>query len=363
MYARSGIEQAPLQTYVTAALFAPSRSVVPKIVGKTTLVSCVKRSPPRSQHWSALLLTLEGHSDWVLAIQFSPDGKRLASASRDKKVIVWDVSTGAKQHTLGGHSDRVNALQFSPDGSKLASASDDNKVIVWNPSIGARLHTLEGHSGVVTAVQFSPDGSKLASASHDNKVIVWNTSTGARLHTLGGHSDWVEDVQFSPDGSKLASASDDKKAMVWDASTGAHLHTLEGHSAWVKAVQFSRDGKKLASASSDEQVILWDVNTTSQIENIDVGGYVSDLAFSADGCYLKTNIGSFKLRSTVETPHDDTTYSLHLQIQEAWIFRYGHKLIWLPQELRPLELATAVRGAIVTFGYSSGAVLFWEICA
>jgi WD40 repeat protein len=65
---------------------------------KTTLVSYVKRSPPTSEHWSALLLTLEGHSDVVNAVQSSLDGSKLASASDDKKVIVWDASTGAQLH-------------------------------------------------------------------------------------------------------------------------------------------------------------------------------------------------------------------------------------------------------------------------
>jgi WD40 repeat protein len=165
MYARSGIEQAPLQVYVSAALFAPSRTVLREVGGKTTLVSSVKRSPPTPEHWGALLLTLV-HSGAVTAVQFSPDGSKLASASSDGKVMVWNPSTGAHLHTLEDHSGWVNAVQFSPDGNKLASASASwhNNVMVWDPSTGARLHTLEGHSGEVMAVQFSPDGNKLASA-------------------------------------------------------------------------------------------------------------------------------------------------------------------------------------------------------
>jgi WD40 repeat protein len=135
MYARSGIEQAPLQVYVSAALFAPSRTVLREVGGKTTLVSYVKRSPPTLERWSALLLTLEGHSGGVLAVEFSPDGSKLASASDDKKVMLWDPSTGAHLHTLEGHSGRVRAVQFSPDGSKLASASSDNKVILYHEAI------------------------------------------------------------------------------------------------------------------------------------------------------------------------------------------------------------------------------------
>lgn len=91
MYARSGIEQAPLQVYVSAALFAPSRSVLRKIGGQSTFLSYVKLSPPRPEHWSALLLTLEGHSLPVNAVQFSPDGSKLVSVSDDNNVIVWST--------------------------------------------------------------------------------------------------------------------------------------------------------------------------------------------------------------------------------------------------------------------------------
>jgi WD40 repeat protein len=234
--------------------------------------------------------------------------------------------------------------------------------VVWDPSTPAHLHTLEGHSDWVNSVQFSPDSSKLVSASRDKKVIVWDPSTGAHLHTLVGHSDWVNAVQFSPDGSKLASASRDNKVMVWDPNIGAHLHTLEGHSGGVNAVQFSPDGRKLASASHDKKVMVWDSNTNSPIQTIDVERSVSDLAFSSDGFYLKTNIGSFKLKSVVGVSHKQKACSFHLQVWDDWILRHGHRTIWLPPELRGLACATSVLG-VMALGHSSGSISFWEIDA
>ena len=271
------------------------------------------------EQWSALLLTLEGHSNMVHAVQFSPDGSKLASASSDKTVVVWDPTTGVKQSTLEGHSDLVNAVQFSPDGSKLASASYDGTVIMWDPTTGVKQRTLEGHSGSVNAVQFSPDGSKLASASDDETVIIWDPTTGVKQRTLEGHSGSVNTVQFSPDGSKLAWSSD------------------------------------------DETVTVWDLTTNTPMEEIDVEGYVSELAFSADGFYLMTNVDCFKLMVGVGGSHSEGACVMHLQYQKEWILRHGHKMIWLPPVLRSYRITTAIRGEIIAFGHSSGAVTFWEI--
>jgi WD40 repeat protein len=150
---------------------------------------------------------------------------------------------------------------------------------------------------------------------------------------------------------------------VWDPSTGAHLHTLEGHSDEVNAVQFSPDGSKLVSASSDKKVMVWDMNTNSLVQTIDVGGYVSDLAFSPDGFYLKTNTGSFKLQSVVGESHDENACSFHLQVRDDWILRHGYRTIWLPPELRAPRFVTSVSRSFIAFGHLSGTILFWEISA
>jgi WD40 repeat protein len=284
-------------------------------------------------------------------LQFSPDGSKLASASWDKKVILWNTSTGEQQHTLEGHSAEVIAVQFSPDGSKLASASNDKKVIVWDASIGAQQHTLEGHSEWVTTLQFSPDGSKLASASADKKVIVWDASTGAQKHTLEGHSSRVTAIQFSPDSSKLASASWDEKVIVWDASTGAQKHTLEGHSSRVTAIQFSPDSSKLASASWDEKVIVWDASTGAQQHTIDAKTFVTALEFSADGFFLQTNVGKFELQAAPSGPSGNDAWTSRPQIQgHLWHHR---QTMWPPAGQLFLGCAVAAKGSKIAFDHSS----------
>src|SRR5207244_783346 len=94
---------------------------------------------------------------------FSPDGKRLASASFDKSVKVWDAQTGQELFTLHGHTDYVYSVVFSPDGKRLASASFDKSVKVWAAQTGQEIRALQGHTAFRSVV-FSPDGKRLASA-------------------------------------------------------------------------------------------------------------------------------------------------------------------------------------------------------
>jgi WD40 repeat protein len=235
----------------------------------------------------SLAQTLSGHSNYVLSVAFSPDGKVLASGSYDKTIELWEVATGRKITSLTGHSNYVLSVAFSPDGRVLASGSFDKTIKLWEVATGREINSLSGHSNVVFYVAFSPDGKVLASGSGDKTIKLWEVATGREINTLSGNSFSVYSVAFSPDGKVLASGSSDKTIKLWEVATGREINTLSGYSDTVSSVAFSPDGQVLASGSYDKTIKLWEVKTGRETHTLTGhSDLVMSVAFSPDGKVL-----------------------------------------------------------------------------
>src|SRR5690348_12433039 len=219
------------------------------------------------QVWNAAgggtLYTYTGHADSVYAVAWSPNGGRIASASFDKTVQVWDAG-GGNPFTYSGHSSWVWSVAWSPNGRYIASAGGDKTVQVWNAVDGKPLHIYKGHTGPVFSVAWSPDSQFIASTGADGTVQVWKASDGSPIFFYQPTSAalfWA--AAWSPDGRRIASASSDKTVRVWDATSGDHLYVYYGQSDAVYTVAWSPGGERIASAGQDKTAQVWNAGDGS----------------------------------------------------------------------------------------------------
>jgi WD40 repeat protein len=216
----------------------------------------------------ALVRDWRAHRSHVQEIAVSPDGDLIASASGDKLVKIWTLE-GQLVKELEGHTSRVTCVAWDPSGARLASGSRDRTVRTWDVATGAAERVITGHRVAVGAVAFGPAGALLASTAldiatgrlsggpgEDSPVLVWDANTGERVAELRGHTDGIPSVDFAPDG-RLVTASLDGTVRVWDPESG-DATVLLGHREWVTCASFSPDGQLVVSGAQDLTVRLWD---------------------------------------------------------------------------------------------------------
>ncbi|KIM78135.1 hypothetical protein PILCRDRAFT_824851 [Piloderma croceum F 1598] len=261
------IRLSALHTYISALSFTPKWS---EIYQTFSPISPPKPENTTSSHpwWNASARVLEGHTDFISHITFSPCGKKLASSSHDQTIGVWDVATGqAIGPPLARQNGSVTYVEFSPDGEKLVSLGSDGMVLLWDVDSHSVAFTYTSRPSYVWLVAFLPDGKKIASASGNKTIRLWEAGTGEAIgYALEGHTRNITDIVLSPDGTKLASASKDTTVRLWNVENGQEIGSpLEGHTDTVACVSFSPDGRQIASGSFDGSVQLWDVETGHKV--------------------------------------------------------------------------------------------------
>ena len=223
-----------------------------------------------------------GPVDYVTAVAWSPDSRRVATGS-DDGVRVWDAVTGENVLSLE-HGHKVWSVAWLPDGSRIATGSDG--VRVWDAVTGENVLSLK-HDYRLGLVVWSPDGSRIATSSTFDDVQVWDAVTGEvtgeNVLSLK-HSRLVKLVVWLSDGSRIATGSDGVR--VWDAVTGENVLSLE-HDRLVKLVAWSPDSRRIATGS-DDGARVWDAVTGESLFSLKRSRLVDSVVWSPDGSRIAT---------------------------------------------------------------------------
>jgi len=244
---------------------------------------------------------LVGHSNWVTQIASTPvDPNMIVSSSRDKSLIVWQLTReqeeyGVPRRSLRGHSHFVEDVVISSDSQFALSGSWDGTLRLWDLNTGATTRRFVGHTKDVLAVAFSVDNRQIVSGSRDRTVRLWNT-LGECKYTIheDGHTEWVSCVRFSPSTSNplIVSAGWDRLVKVWNLSNCKLRTNLVGHTGYVNTVTVSPDGSLCASGGKDGTAMLWDLNEGKRLYSLEAGDIIYSLVFSPNRYWLCAATGS-----------------------------------------------------------------------
>ncbi|KAH0523411.1 hypothetical protein TsFJ059_008419 [Trichoderma semiorbis] len=281
LHNRRTIGIAPLQTYSSALIFSPMKSLVRQTFHRE-IPSWIQEEPTVEDNWSPCLQTLEGHTAWVTSVAFSSDHKHIASGSKDNTVKIWDAVTGVCLQTFEGHTDWVTSVIFLPNSEQIASGSVDETIKIWNAATGNCDESLEGHTGAVQSVAVLSDH-QIVSVSHDQTIKIWDTLTRACIMTLKGHDEYITSVATCTFANgDIATGSGDATIKIWDSTTGVCVQTLKGHIAWICSVLFL-NSQQVISGSDDETIKIWDIATGECIQTLKHTDSIWSLTILAPG--------------------------------------------------------------------------------
>jgi WD40 repeat protein len=223
------------------------------------------------------------HDSQITDVSFSPDGRLVVTASMDKTAQVWNAESGSPVGHRLLHEDSIWAASFSPDGQWVVTASEDRTARVWETGSGMPSSNPLQHKDKVTSASFSPDGRRVVTASDGNTAQLWDVETSRPVGKTMQHQDRVNRAMFSQDGRLVVTTSDDRTARVWSAESGEPVGRPYQHDSLVLGLSISKDGKRFVTACGDKAHI-WDTDTGALTGKLlRHQSWVSSVSLSPDG--------------------------------------------------------------------------------
>lgn len=206
----------------------------------------------------------EQFADRVTAMHFSPDSQLLATGggepSRSGELKIWKVEDGSLVREIeDAHSDTIFDLEFSPDGKYIASCAADRFAKVHEVDTGKFVKAFEGHTHHVMGVSWRADGRVLATSGADQAVKVWNFLTGDQMKTITGWKKEVTAIKFVATSDEMVTSAGDPQVSMRDTG-GRNRGGFSGPGDFVYTVRVSADGKTFAAGGQESVIRVWDAD-------------------------------------------------------------------------------------------------------
>ena len=231
-------------------------------------------------------VVLEGHTDEVAGVAFSPDGTEIASASQDMTVRIWRAATGEEIRSLDAGDASLTAVAFGT--SSLFCADRMGRILAMNLEGQSAWNIKLDRCGGITALALSADGQSLAAATETGRVVIFSALDGVEQRALGKrHTGIAHAVAWHPDGVQILVGDDDRTARIWDARSGDCVRELAEHGEGVTGVAWDASGERIATSARNNIVYLWDAQTGAAQQQLEGHDFIaSGVCFGPAGAVV-----------------------------------------------------------------------------